>query len=243
MIKDTAFYNKESIIYSEKRYPVVVTDYIQFFFKTRLRFVLEYLTKNTYGKQRLTLLEIGCADGIILREIKKSLGPVFVDLIGTDISPEMIRAAQEKNAGTEIRFMQRSEYIHALPQDYIIEIGVINYAILVEELEYIAQHLKKDGIAIISLAGTGSLWDIRRKNDSGFKTFLSYMEYEAAILKHFTIEKSIAVGLPIPIIWRVPPCARILQPLIEKILWPIAPNLFHEKIYIIKLKDESKSQE
>ncbi len=233
MIKDTEFYNKESSIYSEKRYPEVAKSYTQFFFKERLTCTLEYLRELIQSKNNVSLLEIGCADGIVLQHINKELGSHFSKLIGIDISPEMISVAQKRCENTPMTFVERKDYTEPALYDFIVEIGVINYASLADELEYIASHLNASGYALISLAGTGSLWNKRRTSDTGFNNFFSYPEYEREIAKHFSIIKSIPIGLPIPVIWRLPLFARFAESVTEKVLRRITPNLFHEKIYLL----------
>lgn len=237
MLKDTQFYNKESAIYSEKRYPKNATNYIQFFFKERLRLTIAELKKSIKDRQDLSLLEIGCADGIVAYEIQQACPHAFSHIVGIDISPGMIDAAREKFGTTGIIFQTRDKYTDTQKHDVIIEIGVINYATLDGELKYIAERLTADGVAIISLAGTGSVWDKTRKSDTGFNTFQSYAEYETAISKKFTIIKTEVVGIPIPFIWRSPGFARMISSGLENTLRYIAPNLFHEKIYVIKLKN------
>jgi 2-polyprenyl-3-methyl-5-hydroxy-6-metoxy-1,4-benzoquinol methylase len=241
MIKDTEFYNKESQIYSDKRYPKVPQSYVQFFFTERLKYLVRAMQKNIKDKSNLSLLEIGCADGIVLNEVQNKYSQVFSKLVGIDISPGMIKAAQEKYKDSRMVFVERKDYADSSLHDVILEIGVINYTLLSEELSYIAAHIKPDGIAIISLAGTGSLWDKRRKDETGFRTFSSYAYYEKTIREKFEIIDSISVGLPIPLLWRVPFAARLGESVAEKILRPILPNLFHEKIYVLKLV--SKTQE
>jgi SAM-dependent methyltransferase len=240
MIKDTTFYNKESDQYSEKRYPKTPTNYNQFFFTDRLRHTLSALKKYVGNNDNLSLLETGCADGIVLKEIQTSLPNTFSQLVGTDISPGMIEAAQRKFGNNQLIFKVRNQYTDSMLHDVIVEIGVINYASLQEELDDIAKRLKHDGFAIISLAGTGSLWDRRRKGETGFNTFFSYKAYEQAILKQFKIVEAIPVGLPIPVIWKVPVLARVISKGVEIALRFIAPNLFHEKVYVLKLNPSTR---
>jgi SAM-dependent methyltransferase len=197
------------------------------------------LQKYIVGKNNPSLLEIGCADGVIIRAIEEKCGNTFKGILGIDISSEMVKAAVEKNVKENVSFRERKDYINT-PQDVIIEIGVINYASLDDELIFISSQLKKDGIAIISLAGIGSLWDKQRKKDTGFNNFFSYKEYEEAIQSQFTIIDIVPVGLQIPLIWRIPSIALPLQSLKEKILRHLAPNLFHEKIYVLKALSTSQ---
>lgn len=235
MIKDTDFYNKESIVYSEKRYPEIAETYTQFFFKERLRLILEKVSVYIESTRGLRFLEIGCADGVVTRAAAARYGERFASILGIDISPEMIRVAQSKGSGSKMVFLHRSEYA-IRKHDVIFEVGVINYAVLKEELEFIATQLSKDGLAVISFAGKGSLWDRRRKTGTGFSNFLSYGEYERKISEQFQIMEKIPVGLPLPLIWRVPSVGRVLQPFVESLVRPIAPGLFHEKIYILRAR-------
>ncbi len=235
MIKDTEFYNKESSVYSEKRYPKVAVSYTQFFFKERLRLTMNALTSFINGKKDLSLLEIGCADGIVVKDIHEAYGTHFASITATDISPGMILSAKEKFGSTGIIFKERKEYTDTVLHDIIIEIGVINYAVLQEELNYIADHIKRDGRAIISLAAQGSVWDRRRTADTGFNNFFTNEEYRKEITQKFNIVQEMHVGLLVPLIWRYPSFARLVMPTIEFVMRGIAPQLFHETIYVLKL--------
>jgi len=55
------FYDKESSIYSLKRYDSEMIDFTQFYFRKRLSYVLKFLEKTIENKKDLTLLEVGCA--------------------------------------------------------------------------------------------------------------------------------------------------------------------------------------
>ncbi len=234
-MKDVNFYDKESGTYSDKRYPKIVSSYNQFFFTERLRLVLKMLDKNISEKKNLSLLEIGCADGIVIEKIYENFRNVFSSIAGIDISPEMIRVALEKYSGKPFTFKIRSDFSDALPKDVVVEIGVINYADISSEFRFAYDYMKTDSIYIISLAGTNSLWNRIKKGDKGFNNFLSYQEYEKEIRKNFDILSTSSVGLFIPLIWKLPALARIIQP-IETVFRPILPNCFHEKIYLLKKK-------
>lgn len=233
MIKDTTFYDRESSVYSEKRYPEKAKTYTQFFFKKRLEIAIGEIARSVGSRSNLSLLEIGCADGVVIFEVKKKLGRSFSRLLGIDIAPKMIEEARNKNRDASTRFEVRGKEI-ATVHDVVIEIGVINYASLDEEIRYVERSMGNDAIAIISLAGTGSLLDKTRKVEMGFRNFLSYGEYEERLDASFVRLKTIPVGLALPIIWRVPALARPFQALMEVLLRPIVPNAFHEKVYVLK---------
>ncbi len=232
MIKDPAFYNKESVQYFAKRYPAVATNYIQFFFKRRLGQTLSQM-RGLFGRSNgLSLLEIGCADGVVMRDIQKKLPAVFSSMTGIDTAKDMIVAATSLDNSHKMKFYIRGEE-PMQTYDAVVEIGVANYADFDTELLYARDHLKAKQVYILSIAGKGSL-NARLGGGVGYNNFLSYSEYQNKIRAQFDIKKTIPVGLYIPFIWRVPFIARFIQPIAEIILSRIAPNLFHEKIYILK---------
>ncbi|MHB8710417.1 MAG: class I SAM-dependent DNA methyltransferase [Minisyncoccota bacterium] len=238
MLKDTEFYNKVSGRYSADRYPTIARSYTQFFFKKRLSLVIDAIKKLTKETDKdLSVLEIGCADGIVLREIYEIFGNRFSCLVGVDTSPKMIEKASAKHRGTPLVFKMRDEYHDTKRYDLVIEVGVINYVPDVgREMAYPHSVLKDGGHYICSLAGTNSLWNKLEQGEKGFNNFLSYEEYETILKKYFIIEKKIPVGFFIPLLWRVPAVARIVQSSAEEILRPLARNLFHENIYLVKRK-------
>jgi predicted TPR repeat methyltransferase len=237
MIKDTEFYNKASDSYSADRYPAVACSYTQFFFKKRLDVVIDSIQQCTKKNDKnLSVLEIGCADGILIRKVSEMFRNNFSVFLGVDISRKMIEAAVRKDSDTNILFKTREEYHDTEQFDLILEVGVINYASARDEIMYAHGALKNSGYYMCSVAGTDSLWNKIKPGNKGFSNFLPYREYEKIIQEFFSIEKKIPVGFFIPLVWRAPLIARIVQPIAEKILTPIAQNLFHEQVYILKNK-------
>ncbi|MES2314817.1 MAG: class I SAM-dependent methyltransferase [Patescibacteria group bacterium] len=235
MIKDPAFYNKESAQYSAKRYPVVATNYIQFFFKKRLSLTLSHL-RSLFGKSNgLNLLEVGCADGVVLRDIQKKLPAVFSGMTGIDTAKDMIVAAASLDSTHKMKFYVRGEE-PVQTYDTIVEIGVANYADFDTELVYASEHLKVGGAYILSIAGNDSL-NARLGGGVGYNNFLSYAEYQKKIRAVFDIKKIIPVGFHVPFIWRVPFIARCIQPIVELIFLHTLPRLAHEKIFFLKKKN------
>lgn len=234
-MKDSQFYNEESKQYSAKRYPLVATTYIQFFFKERLRLTIEQLKIIIGSKKHLTLLEIGCADGVVLREFSEQLDGAFSKLIGVDLAEGMVEQARSRTADPHIKFFLRGKEVLDGPVDVIVEIGVANYADIDEELKYAHEHLSGGGVYVLSLAGKGSINAFFGKG-VGYKNFLAYEEYGQKIATIFRIETVIPCGFFVPLLWRIPRVARIVQPVIEKVMATVAPNAFHEKIYILRKK-------
>lgn len=232
MKKDTNFYDAESSKYSAKRYPKVAQNRIQHFFKSRLSIILCELQR--YLRPNSTLLEIGCADGIIIRSIYDKFSGMLVSAEGVDISPGMIEVARSLLGDRKISFALRNE-LEQRSFDYVIEVGVVNYADFEEEMSHVCEILSPDGIYICSLAGTDSLSQkLNPAAQEGFRNFLSYSEYEKGLQQHFEIVAAKPVGLFIPYIWAIPAAARLIQPLMEKILSLISPNLFLEKVYVLR---------
>jgi len=233
-IKDVQFYNAESSKYSKKRYPKVTLTYTQFFFKKRLEIILRKMSPLIQNKKNISILEIGCADGIVVRNLRSFFPDTFSKLVGIDTSPGMINVAKTNEANTGINFFIRSDFESLQKFDFIFEIGVINYADLDTEIKFGAENLKNDGYFVCTVAATSSLSNIFKRNPHEYNNFLSYGSYEKSFRKFFDIEKSFPVGLFIPFLWRMPLLAGFLQPFVEIILRPLVPNIFHEKIYILK---------
>ena len=233
-MKDTHYYDKESSQYSGKRYPTRPSTYVQSFYLRRLKLVLSLVGKTVQGSG-LRLIEIGCADGVVTRALYDGFSEVFSDIAGGDISPKMIEEAKAQAGERRISFCLRDTYTFVGTYDLIVEVGVINYADEEEELRFARRMVGDSGYYLCSIAGTSSLWNrLKPHEDKGFNNFRSYAAYEAKIREHFTILASAPVGLFIPHIWKVPALARIVQPLCESVLSPLFPDLFHEKLYLLK---------
>lgn len=234
-MKDVNFYDRESVDYSGKRYPKKTSSYTQFFFRKRLSIVLKFLDSIVTDRRDISLLEIGCADGVVIDSIYKRFPNTFSKMIGIDTSPKMIEVARNAHKDNPFTFEVRENFSDNSPKDVIVEVGVINYAGFLDELDFSSLHLKSGGIYIISLAGTDSIWNKLKKEGSRYKNFLSYADYEQEMRKKFDIIRISSVGLFIPYLWKVSVLGRLLQPL-ETILRPLAPNIFHEKVYLLKKK-------
>lgn len=234
MLKDKQFYNQESANYSTKRYPAVASSYTQFFFKKRLELVLEEIDKATKNKYSLNLLEVGCADGVVLRSVNEKLGNRFARMAGIDIAEEMIEQAKILTPEGKINYFLRGQEGPG-EFDVILEIGVINYSDFDEDLIYAKNKLKSLGLYFISVAGSNSLLNVFGKS-KGYNNYLSYDDYENKIKNNYRIIKCLPVGFYLPLLWRFPALGRFVQPLLESFFRLLLPNLFHEKIYILAKK-------
>lgn len=233
-MKDNNYYNKESSVYSKKRYPEKSTYFVHFLFKRRLQILIKYLQSITKKKQ-MSLLEIGCADGFVSMKIGGNTN-MFDEIIGVDISTKMIEVANSDNKNEKIKFLVRDKNINFNKRfDIIIEVGVLNLVDLSDEISFVRNNLVDGGIYICSIATRTSLLNrLKSRGANDFRHFQTFREYEREIEKSFLIIKSVSYGLFIPYIWKMPVFARFFQVVIEKIFKNITPNLFHEKIYFLK---------
>jgi SAM-dependent methyltransferase len=230
-MKDTSFFDKESVQYSKKRYTKRADNYLQAFFNHRLHITKRYLTQITSGKSDATLLEVGCADGIILREIAKDF-PHLKKLVGIDIATHMIEEATRQNTDPRVSFMVREAY-RSEPVDIVVETGVINYSHVEKEIRYAYDNLKEEGYFILSIAGTDSIYNrIKRDTLSDFRT---YKEYPPLITAYFEVCEVKGAGFFVPLIWKIPMVARPLQALAEAV-GEYSPSLCHEKMYLLRKK-------
>jgi SAM-dependent methyltransferase len=236
-MKDTSFYNQESVQYSSKRYPKIPTSYTQFFFNRRLSIAKKYLAQVVEAEQgkRLALLELGCADGVMVREFHRTFPEGFLKLVGIDVSSSMVEEARKQNTIAEAKFLLRQEYSNRPVVDVINETGVINYAGFDADIQFVSDNLKPGGWYILSIAGTGSLRN-KLKGEGGFKDFRSYGEYEKLLCEKFDILRVEGCGFFIPHIWKIPALARIIQGTADSIFGRVLPGLCHEKVFLLRKK-------
>lgn len=235
-IKDQAFYDKASASYSESRYPEVAKSYTQFFFKRRLEITVHLLRNLLKGLKSPKLLEVGCADGVVLKRLYHEFDGSIASYEGIDASPKMIEAAKQKSAGLPFTFAIRNgnEGFKGA-YDLILEIGVLNYADFDADMKHAHEALSDSGYYICSIAGEGSLWARKEKGKTGFANFRTYEAYEAQMKKQFEIVSVRPVGLRLPLIWRMPPLARFIQTEFEPALQSFA-GLYHEKVCVLRKK-------
>ncbi|HVU80074.1 MAG TPA: class I SAM-dependent methyltransferase [Candidatus Paceibacterota bacterium] len=234
-MKDTDYYNQESSQYSSKRYPERETDYVQFFFKYRLKLVLDMLGRSLENRSApAALLEVGTANGVVLRAAYDAFGAKLGRVEGNDIAPDMVGAAKAANGNRPISYFVREG--SALPGgfDVVLEVGVLNYAPWQEDLKAAHGALQPGGVYICSIAGQGSFHARMRGGEEGFDNMLSYAEYERHMRSLFTVAEAVPCGFFVPLIWRFPAAARVVQRAAEVLMRRIAPSLAHEKIYVLQ---------
>ncbi len=180
------------------------------------------------------MLESGCADGIVINSIMRNFPNLFLECVGTDISPGMIEKAQEKNRYHNVSYCLKDTEESGL-FDLVLAIGFLSPGIFGNEFDYIGKYLKNEGLIMISLPSRESLYSmIKLKGEQYAKDYWTHADYRRFLEKEFEIIDSIPCGLFIPKLWSVPFIARILQPITETIMKYIIPDLFHEKVFLLK---------
>ncbi len=183
----------------------------------------------------MSLLEVGCADGVVVERIYAQFGKSFNTIDAIDISPGMIEAAQ-KNTTAPIRYRVREAELPGT-YDLVVEVGVLNYSDFTEDMQQVSAALKEGGVYICSVAGSSSLQRMLKGGD-GYGNLRSYAEYEKEMRAYFVIERAEPVGFFVPLLWKMPTVARAVQPIVEWLLQPLQ-SLALEKVYVLKPKHKS----
>jgi SAM-dependent methyltransferase len=229
------YYDAESGAYSRKRYEGALVTYTQYLFRKRLQIFTGFLGDILPPERRAKMLEIGCADGIIMNRIAAAYPKNIEKIVGLDISPMMIETARERNHDPRLLFFLRDEAPHE-QYDIVIELGV-HIENWEEEVKYVKDNLTPGGHFLLSVAGKSSLHARIKLNGAEYlKDYKTYKAAEEIITSHFEIVEARVYGLFTPKLWAIPFLGRILQPVIDTIFRPMVPELFHEKIYLLKKK-------
>jgi SAM-dependent methyltransferase len=232
---NTSFYDKASADYSAKRYSSRPRSFIQFLFQKRLKHVL-YLIEKHMRQNGGTLIEDGCADGIVAQTVGKEYPHLFSKILGTDISPGMIQAAREMNKNSAISFALKSEVTRDVKADAFLAVGFVSPGIFEDEFSFIKSHLAEDGIVIVSLASRNSPYaKLKLATQEITGDYWTFKKYEEFLKKDFEIVDSVPYGLFVPKLWALPAIGRAVQPILEVVLGPFRV-LFHETLYVLKYK-------
>lgn len=231
------YYDKEASTYSEKRYPSVVRNYVQFLFTRRRDIVLTYIGRViAHTDTPRTLFEMGCADGILLRSISDRYSRAFASLTGSDVSESMLRVAREATKDPSITYLLRDSLPRSGSYTCAMEIGVGALVLDTKgELQILASQLSPGGYLICSIAGADSfaaIWGSTAADRSLLKT---YADYETDMQTYFTIKQVRSCGIYMPLLWRVPALGRLLQPIAE-LVGRLVPERTHERVYLLKKK-------
>ena len=235
---NTSFYDKASVNYSNQRYEGSPGSFIQFFFQRRLKHVLFLIGKHMKGNINQILIEDGCADGVVAQAVAVYYPNIFSKVIGTDISPGMITAAQGLNKNPRASFRLKSGLATDTKADVVLAVGFVSPGIFADEFSFIKSHLAKDGIVIISLASRNSPYaKLKLQDKEVTRDYWTFKAYENFLAKDFIIIDSIPYGIFIPKLWAFPALGRIIQPILEA-AFSFFPSLFHETLYVLKQKGQ-----
>ncbi len=235
---DTSFYDKESAHYSGKRYGTTPRSYVQFFFQERLRLVTSLVGKHVRGAH-LTLIEDGCADGIVAQMVVATYPIIFSKVVGTDISPGMISAAREFNKNPRASFFLKHELAEEVKADVFLAIGFVSPGIFEDEFSFIQKHLKNKASILVSLASRNSIHTrLKLRGKEIVNDYGTFEEYERYFREKFEIVDRRSYGVFVPKLWAFPAVARTLQPIFEAI-GRMFPSLCHETLYVLSPKEGS----
>jgi ubiquinone/menaquinone biosynthesis C-methylase UbiE len=237
MKTDEGYYDQESNRYSQKRYEGDTKTYVQFFYKNRRDTVLKLISKIIEGKKDLTLLDVGCADGVLSFAILEKFPSTFKKIVGTDISLPMIEEAKKKAGDNQkISFCLKDD----CPEDTFdiaLGLGYLDVLNIEQEMHFLKSRLKQGGYYLCTLASKQSLFYKIKFDKPELKDIYStYYKYRELLTRDFVIIKEVPYGLFIPKLWVIPVVARVVQPILEAVFRNILPNLFHEKIYLLRKK-------
>ena len=235
MDKETVdFYNKESAYYSRKRYDGPTEGYIQYVFRRRLALFLSYVQKIEKDlPKEASILEIGCADGVVFKALEERFPNRFSKLVGIDVSPSMIDEALKTNNNPRTTFEVRGGKDLG-KFDIVIELGVHPYD-LDAELTYVRNHMNTDGYFFYDVSGSQSIYRRIKLKDADYADdYRTYQAYKNIFNKYLSIKAEIAFGFFIPKLWKIPAVARIIQPLADTVFMHIMPELFQEKLFVFK---------
>jgi len=232
------YYNEESTKYSYKRYEGVTDTYVKYFFRRRLALVLNYLAamRLNVREDGPHLLEVGCADGVVLRKIALKTPGKFGKLVGVDIAEDMLVQACLVTKDSNISFFHKSE-TPIEKFDVALAVGFVDPGHWQEEKNYLLKHLKPGGHVVISLGARYSLHArLKLVGKDYAKQYLTYKEYDKLLTYDFEIVAKRYYGLFVPKLWAIPTLARLLQPVFDRLLAPLVPGLFHECLYLLRSK-------
>ena len=228
------FYNQASTSYSKRRYLGRPESYPQFFFQRRKALTLSLMDQLALGRQNLKLLDVACADGVMSFALFERYPKLWAKIVGVDIAPKMIEVAQASNQDPRLSFFVKTA-TPAENYDVVLGLGFITGAILSEEINFVKQHLVPNGFYLCTLPSKYSLKALLTIRHEAYRQdYWTYSQYERFLSQHFEILSARPYGLFIPLIWKWPALARLIQTLADRCLAQLLPFAYHEKIYLLK---------
>ncbi len=230
------FYDRMSDHYSRDRYLSGITNAVQYSYAQRLNIVRVFARRALMGTTHARILDVGTADGYVLRRIYDDNASHIAAMVGNDIAPKMLEEARRQSTGYPVTFVLRGQE-PAGEYNLLMEIGV-HMPDPQAEIEWIVERVNHGGYAIITVANRYS-WYSRQKlrNKPYIVDYRTFQEYEHYIASSFDILEKRTLGIFIPKLWVLPSFfARLIQTVAEWIIERLAPNTMHERVYLLRLR-------
>lgn len=151
------------------------------------------MIRNLIPIKDKSLLELGCGVGRITFTIAEEVR----ELVAIDIDPIVIEQAQQRNAHDNVNFFIENieDFNLGREFDVILSIGV-GYMYLTDirnAIKNIANHLRKDGIALLICSSPDDEYQqiVDQLVEEKVRTVSFYKEFEQHLANHFVIEKQI----------------------------------------------------
>ena len=233
------FYDIISPHYSRDRYLSGVTNAVQYSYAKRLNIVRAFVGRALDGVRDAHILDIGTADGYVLRHVYDDNSSAIEVMVGNDIAPKMLVEARNQSEGYPVVFVLRGQEPSG-QYDLVLEIGVHTHD-LDAELEWIVSHLKPGGCVVLTVANRDSLFTRMKLTSKPYiGDYHSFNQYEHILMGRFDLVCQRTFGIFIPKLWVLPLFfARPIQNAAEWISERLIPNAMHERVYLLRLRPRS----
>ena len=239
----SAYYTQESSQYSQKRYEGKLVSYPQYIFRTRLGIVEKIFAPLVLGLKEqggVSLFDIGCADGSVVRRLDQITQKALVQIDAVDIAPGMVEQARKQTIDTRFNYFLRGDEAQDKKYEIVTELGVY-VGDLESEFEHVSNKLKSGGYFIYGVAAKYSIEArVRKLRQEGVDFLDTYPTIrhikKVAINAGFSIESAYSYGIFVPKLWGIPAIAPFMQKIIDTCFnWiPGTRGLFHETVFVFK---------
>lgn len=231
------FYDLISDHYARDRYLSGVTTFVQFSYVRRLKFVMVFVRAALSQAMKARVLDVGTADGYVLRRIYDNNKDSIALMVGNDISSKMLEEARRQSVGYPVTYILRDEGLVG-KFDLLMEIGV-HIPNLTCEVAWISEQLQPSGYAVITVVNKSSWYSrLKLRNKSYLRDYQTFKTYERILSGTFDILQSRSIGIFIPKLWLLPvSVARPIQTVLEWVSERLIPNMMHERIYLLRLRE------
>lgn len=228
------FYDAISHHYSRDRYESGVKNSVQCTYALRLRVVLDFARRALSHMTAARILDVGTADGYVLRRVYNENAARILDMVGVDIAPHMVLEARQQSDAYPAAFVLRGHEPNRL-FDFVLEVGV-HMDDAAAEFAWLAARTLPRGHVIVTVANSNSLFTrfkLRRKSYAA--AYRSFPEYEQMLAQHFEVITYRTMGVFVPLIWKLPArAARCIQVVVERVVECVSPSVMHERVYLLR---------